>query len=193
MAGDGFRLPAERLPATHAGAGLADRRRWLRVPRPRVRLSRARGRRRGWLARDERLLLGRKLVLRVDQRAGRRRHGTVNSGSSVANHPSLEPRSQVRRDVGVRRIIDHVAPFAGIEEQVVQRLARDGPLRPAAGDVGVLARAVVTVGQDREQVVVKPPDVLEALGPDRALGLVGGVVRELGEDLGPGTGWFVAG
>ena len=112
----------------------------------------------------------------------------------VGPRPSM-PRAGSRRSAAtsrVGRIVDHVAALAGVEEQVVQRLARDRPLGPAAGDVRVLARAVVAVRQDRVRVVVEPADVLVALGADRALRLVRGVVGQLGEDLGAGAGRLLA-
>ena len=46
----------------------------------------------------------------------------------------------------------------------------------------VFAGAIVAVGQHRAEVVVKAADVLPALRADRALGLVGRVVGNLGED-----------
>ena len=70
----------------------------------------------------------------------------------------------------------------GIEQQVVQRLARQRPVGPAVRDEQVLGRAVVDVGEHREIAVAEAADVLPPLRPDRPLRLVRGVVGELGED-----------
>ena len=119
--------------------------------------------------------------------ARRRRDGPVEQGILGLDHPPLETAAEISGDLLVAGLVDHVPSLAGVEEQVVEGLAADDPLRPATRQVRVLAGTVVAVREDRVGVVVEAADVLEALGADRPLRLVRGVVGQLGEDLGAGA------
>jgi len=86
--------------------------------------------------------------------------GPPKSGSSVLTiNPFVEASPQLSKHAGVIVVVDAIPTFAWVEEQVVERLAGDGAGRPAALEIGILARAVVAVGQHRIGAIVEPPDV----------------------------------
>jgi hypothetical protein len=74
-----------------------------------------------------------------------------------------------------------VVRLVGVEEQVVELLARARRLGQAVLEQQVLARAVVDVREHRQVAVAPPPHVLVPARADRALRVVRRVIRQLGE------------
>ena len=80
------------------------------------------------------------------------------------------------------RVLGEVVRLVGVEEQVVELLARPRRLRQPVLEQQVLRGAVVDVRQHGQVALAPAPDVLVPARADRAVRVVGGVVGELGED-----------
>src|SRR5437764_808731 len=90
-------------------------------------------------------------------------------------HPSLQALFQLRERRPVRRVGGEVMGLVGVEDDVIELLARDLALAPSIAQQEVLGGAIVGVGQHGRASVPPTADVLVAGGTNRALRLIGGV------------------